>query len=190
MAKTKWIVPAIALVICAASLVGAAYAAYTATLTDNESVTADNNYVEMGLGSRTLSNSVDIFYDSMVGAGRLLYPEPGEAKIPHHHGGFYGAVPPAVQHRPRAWAHPDEPRARGVFRSGKGHPLSTSGGQRQYVRLGASHAEDVVAAVWIPYAGTDRGGLPGLPGDGLYPGKGNGMGLRKERGPCRRWRKF
>jgi len=66
MAKTKWIVPAIALVVCAASLVGAAYAAYTATLTDNESVTADNNFVEMSLGSRTLSNSVDIFYDSNI----------------------------------------------------------------------------------------------------------------------------
>ncbi len=66
MAKTKWIVPAIALVICAASLVGAAYAAYSATLTDNESVTADNNFVEMSLGSRTLSNSVDIFYDSNI----------------------------------------------------------------------------------------------------------------------------
>ena len=66
MAKTKWIVPAIALVICAASLVGAAYAAYTATLTDTESVTADNNFVEMSLGSRTLTNDVDIFYDSNI----------------------------------------------------------------------------------------------------------------------------
>lgn len=66
MAKTKWIVPAIAIVICAASMVGAAYAAYTATLTDNESVTADNNFVEMGLGTRTLSDEVDIFYDSNI----------------------------------------------------------------------------------------------------------------------------
>ena len=66
MAKTKWIVPTIAIVLCAASLVGAAYAAYAATLTDTESVTADNNYIVMGLGARSLTNDVDIFYDSAI----------------------------------------------------------------------------------------------------------------------------
>jgi len=66
MAKTKWIVPTIAIVLCAASLVGAAYAAYTATLTDTESVTADNNFVVMGLGDTTLENDIDIFYDSNI----------------------------------------------------------------------------------------------------------------------------
>ena len=62
MAKTKWIVPAIALVICAASLVGAAYAAYTATLTDTESVTTTNNYVTLDLGVTPSGGSVAIDY--------------------------------------------------------------------------------------------------------------------------------
>ena len=63
MAKTKWIVPAVALVLCAASLIGAGYAAYTATLTDNETVTADNNFVTLTLGSSPLTNVIDIYYD-------------------------------------------------------------------------------------------------------------------------------
>ena len=62
MAKTKWIVPAIALVICAASLVGAAYAAYSATLTDKESVTTTNNYVTLDLGVTPSGGSVAIDY--------------------------------------------------------------------------------------------------------------------------------
>ena len=66
MAKTKWIVPAIAMVLCAASLIGAGYAAYTATLNDTETITADNNFIEMSLGTHTLSNDVDIFYDSDI----------------------------------------------------------------------------------------------------------------------------
>ena len=54
--------PAIALVICAASLVGAAYAAYTATLTDTESVTTTNNYVTLDLGVTPSGGSVAIDY--------------------------------------------------------------------------------------------------------------------------------
>lgn len=64
MAKTKWIVPAIALVICAASLVGAAYAAYTATLTDSETVNATSNYVELSLGNRTAQASINFEWDT------------------------------------------------------------------------------------------------------------------------------
>ncbi len=73
MAKTKWIVPAIALVICAASLVGAAYAAYTATLQANQNVTTDNNYVVMGLETRSFVTTVDIYYPSTV-----VYPAVGD----------------------------------------------------------------------------------------------------------------
>ena len=62
MAKTKWIVPAIALVICAASLVGAAYAAYSATLTDNETKTVEHNYVELSIGDYNLGTDLDIFW--------------------------------------------------------------------------------------------------------------------------------
>jgi len=66
MAKTKWIVPAVALVLCAVSLIGAGYAAYTATLTDNESATVDNNFIVMSVGTRTLGAEVNIYYDSTV----------------------------------------------------------------------------------------------------------------------------
>ena len=66
MAKTKWIVPAVALVLCAASLIGAGYAAYTATLTDNETVTADNNFVVLSLGETQMQSEVNIYYNSTV----------------------------------------------------------------------------------------------------------------------------
>lgn len=66
MAKTKWIVPAVALVLCAASLIGAGYAAYSATLTDNETVTADNNFVVLSLGATQMESEVKIYYNSTV----------------------------------------------------------------------------------------------------------------------------
>ena len=63
MAKTKWIVPAVALVLCAASLIGAGYAAYSATLKDSETVTADNNFITLTLGQTAFANKeIDIWY--------------------------------------------------------------------------------------------------------------------------------
>ena len=64
MAKTKWIVPAIAMVLCAASLIGAGYAAYSATLTDTESITATNNYIKLDLGRTPVAASIAIDYQS------------------------------------------------------------------------------------------------------------------------------
>ncbi len=64
MAKSKWIVPAVAMMLCAVSLIGAGYAAYTATLTDNESITADNNFVTLTLGARSVASEINIYYDS------------------------------------------------------------------------------------------------------------------------------
>lgn len=64
MAKTKWIVPAVALMLCAVSLIGAGYAAYSATLTDNETITADNNYITLTLGETAFANKeIDLFYE-------------------------------------------------------------------------------------------------------------------------------
>ncbi len=64
MAKSKWIVPAVAMMLCAVSLIGAGYAAYTATLTDTETVTADNNFVTLTVGANTLTDEIDLYYDS------------------------------------------------------------------------------------------------------------------------------
>ncbi len=65
MAKTKYIVPAVAMLLCAVSLIGAGYAAYSATLTDNDKVVADNNYVTLELGEHTFSNvEIDLEYVS------------------------------------------------------------------------------------------------------------------------------
>ena len=44
MAKTKWIVPVVALVLCAVSLIGAGYAQYASSLNDNEAATVNNHY--------------------------------------------------------------------------------------------------------------------------------------------------
>ncbi len=63
MAKSKWIVPAVAMMLCAVSLIGAGYAAYSATLTDNETITADNNYVTLTLGTTTFADKeIDLEY--------------------------------------------------------------------------------------------------------------------------------
>ena len=64
MAKTKWIVPTIAIVLCAASLVGAAYAAYTATLTDTETMDTTNSYTTLSLGTNTLTREIDLDWDT------------------------------------------------------------------------------------------------------------------------------
>ncbi len=67
MAKTKYIVPAVAMLLCAVSLIGAGYAAYSATLTDSETVTVDNNFVYLTLGTDTsITNTVDFYYESTV----------------------------------------------------------------------------------------------------------------------------
>ena len=52
------------MVLCAASLIGAAYAAYTATLTDNESVNATSNYVELSLGDRSAQATINFEWDT------------------------------------------------------------------------------------------------------------------------------
>ena len=74
MAKTKWIVPAIALVICAASLVGAAYAAYSATLTDSETVNATNNYVTVG-DTKNLNATINLEWNTLndLDTGDITY---------------------------------------------------------------------------------------------------------------------
>lgn len=65
MAKTKWIVPAIALVLCAASLIGAGYAAYAASLQDNESVNVSNSYVVVSYGATPTKTNMKIDYDTV-----------------------------------------------------------------------------------------------------------------------------
>ena len=79
MAKTKWIVPAIAMVLCAASLIGAGYAAYTATLTDTETVTVDQNFVTLNMGARDVAWEVNLFYDSTAS-----YVNGAQAASNHH----------------------------------------------------------------------------------------------------------
>lgn len=63
MAKTKYIVPAVAMLLCAVSLIGAGYAAYSATLQDSETASVDNNYITLTLGSRTVESEVDVYYE-------------------------------------------------------------------------------------------------------------------------------
>ncbi len=62
MAKTKWIVPAVALVLCAASLIGAGYAAYSATLQDSETQNLTSNYIELEMGSSTLGAQANVYW--------------------------------------------------------------------------------------------------------------------------------
>ncbi len=65
MAKTKYIVPVVAMMLCVVSLIGAGYAAYNASLTDSETVTAENNYLELTLGDTTAFNaSVHLAWDT------------------------------------------------------------------------------------------------------------------------------
>jgi len=65
MAKTKYIVPVVAMMLCVVSLIGAGYAAYSAKLTDTESITADNQYFDLKLGDGTdLDNDVDLAWDT------------------------------------------------------------------------------------------------------------------------------
>ncbi len=67
MAKTKYIVPVVAMMLCVVSLIGAAYAAYSATLTDEESVTATSKYFDLKLGTGTaFNNAVDLKWDTEV----------------------------------------------------------------------------------------------------------------------------
>lgn len=67
MAKTKYIVPAVAMMLCVVSLIGAAYAAYSATLTDTESVTATSKYFDLKLGTGTdFNNAVDLKWDTGI----------------------------------------------------------------------------------------------------------------------------
>ncbi len=63
MAKTKYIVPVVAMMLCVVSLIGAAYAAVSATLTDNETVDAKNKYVELTLGSRSVEENIILEWD-------------------------------------------------------------------------------------------------------------------------------
>ncbi len=67
MAKTKYIVPAVAMLLCAVSLIGAGYAAYSATLQDNETTTANSNYITLTLGNATtLGQDINIYYDYQI----------------------------------------------------------------------------------------------------------------------------
>jgi hypothetical protein len=58
MAKTKYIVPVVAMMLCVVSLIGEAYATYKATLTNNESTTADNKYVTLTMGQNDIEEDV------------------------------------------------------------------------------------------------------------------------------------
>ncbi len=59
--NNKWIVPIVAILLCAVSLIGAGYAAYSATLTDTETVDVNNNYMELRLGEgEDITRQVDL----------------------------------------------------------------------------------------------------------------------------------
>ncbi len=60
MAKTKYIVPVVAMMLCVVSLIGAGYAAWTSTLTDNETTSADNEYVTLTVGTHTVGTAIDL----------------------------------------------------------------------------------------------------------------------------------
>ncbi len=64
MAKTKYIVPAVAMLLCAVSLIGAGYAAYTATLADTENATVENDYTTPKIGTHTVNSKAFIEYNS------------------------------------------------------------------------------------------------------------------------------
>ncbi len=67
MAKSKWIVPAVAMMLCAVSLIGAGYAAFTATLNDSESTTVNNNYMELSLDeTATETQTLDIDWAEVI----------------------------------------------------------------------------------------------------------------------------
>ncbi len=65
--NNKWIVPIVAMILCAVSLIGAGYAAYTATLADSETATLDQNYVELDTGTGYVkAGLVDVYWDRAV----------------------------------------------------------------------------------------------------------------------------
>ncbi len=66
MTNNKWIVPIVAIVLCAVSLIGAGYAAYTATLSDTETATYENDYVVLEVGTHTIGDSIIVEYDSQT----------------------------------------------------------------------------------------------------------------------------
>ena len=65
MAKTKRKLAAsvVALMVAAVALIGVAYAAYTATLTDSENMTVNNNYVTLG-ESKTVNGTIAVEWNS------------------------------------------------------------------------------------------------------------------------------
>ncbi len=64
--NNKWIVPIVAILLCAVSLIGAGYAAFSATLTDTETTTVDNDYLKLTLGANTADAEVDLEYDQDI----------------------------------------------------------------------------------------------------------------------------
>lgn len=67
MAKTKWIVPAVAMLLCAVSLIGAGYAAYSATLTDTETADVNNDYLELELNTtNTATVALNIDWEETI----------------------------------------------------------------------------------------------------------------------------
>ena len=52
----------VALMVAAVALIGVAYAAYTATLSDTENVTVNNYYVELELGEHSFSSPAKMYY--------------------------------------------------------------------------------------------------------------------------------
>ncbi len=56
--NNKWIVPIVAILLCAVSLIGAGYAALSATLVDNETTTIDNDYLKLTLDHTVTADQV------------------------------------------------------------------------------------------------------------------------------------
>lgn len=78
--NSKWIVPIVAMILCAVSLIGAGYAAYTATLTSSETADFDQNYLVLNPDSDKYETAgeVDVYWDRSVTvtngtAGNPLY---------------------------------------------------------------------------------------------------------------------
>ncbi len=64
MTNNKWIVPIVAIVLCAVSLIGAGYAAYTATLSSSENVAVENDYTILEFDSYTIADDIFVEFNS------------------------------------------------------------------------------------------------------------------------------
>ncbi len=72
--NNKWIVPIVAILLCAVSLIGAGYAALSATLVDTETTHIDNDYLKLTLNnSKTIDQSFDLEWKQEINYGEATF---------------------------------------------------------------------------------------------------------------------